>query len=52
MPHRNSGDEPGPPPGPCASIREIIVGAFRILYTTEDPVALHILAAVRSERPL
>jgi len=34
------------------SIREMIVGPFRIIYTTGDAGAATILAAVRSERLL
>ena len=33
-------------------IRELIVGPFRIVYTTEEPAILHILAAIRGERRL
>ena len=34
------------------TIREILVGPFRIIYTTEDAGIATILAAVRSERLL
>ncbi len=34
------------------AIRELIIGPFRIIYTTEDPGSATILAAVRAERPL
>ena len=34
------------------TLRELIVGPFRIIYTTEDPSTIYILAAVRSERLL
>jgi hypothetical protein len=34
------------------TIRELIVGPFRIIYTTEDPSAVYILAAIRTERLL
>lgn len=33
-------------------LRELIVGPFRIIYTTEDPSIIYILATVRSERLL
>lgn len=35
-----------------ATIRELIVGPFRVVYSTRDPAGIHILAAVRAERPL
>jgi toxin ParE1/3/4 len=34
------------------TLRELIVGPFRIVYTTEEPSNLSILAVVRSERLL
>jgi plasmid stabilization system protein ParE len=34
------------------TIRELIVGPFRILYTTRDPACIDILGAVRAERLL
>lgn len=34
------------------TLRELIVGPFRIIYSTEDPSAVYILAVVRSERLL
>jgi len=34
------------------TIREVLVGPMRIIYTTADPAVVHILAAIRAERQL
>ena len=34
------------------TLRELIVGPFRIIYSIRDSVCLHIIAALRAERSL
>lgn len=34
------------------TLREVIVGPFRIIYSTRERSVIRILAAIRAERPL